>query len=68
MFVCNCKGVTDRDIREAAYDGASDLRSLRACTGATGQCGKCASHASEILKAALSEVECYDAVSGQISH
>lgn len=62
MFVCNCKGVTDHDIHQAALNGASDLRTLRQCTGATGQCGKCAVHAREVLTDALKEVESYDAM------
>ena len=63
MYVCNCKGVTDRDIREAACEGVNSLRALRKCTGATGQCGKCISHAKAVLNEALEEINCYDAVS-----
>ena len=63
MYVCNCKGITDRDIRNAAYEGVKNLRSLRKCTGATGQCGKCAPHAKAVLKEALQDMNCYNAMS-----
>ena len=62
MYVCNCKGVTDQDIRNAAYDGATNLRALRKCTGAASQCGKCASHAKAVLKETLEDLNCYDAM------
>lgn len=60
MYVCNCKGVTDQDIRNAAHDGVANLRSLRKCTGATGQCGKCAPHAKAVLNEVLEDINCYD--------
>lgn len=60
MYVCNCKGVTDRDIREAVENGVSNLRSLRKCTGATGQCGKCAHHANAVLQEAISEAQYFE--------
>lgn len=60
MYVCNCKGVTDQDIRKAAYDGATSLRSVRKCTGASGQCGKCAPHVETILNETLEDLNCYD--------
>jgi bacterioferritin-associated ferredoxin len=62
MYVCNCRGVTDQDIRNAAYYGVTNLRSLRKCTGATGQCGKCAPHANAVLKETLEDLNCYDAI------
>lgn len=62
MYVCNCRGVTDQDIREAVYEGASNLRSIRKCTGAAGQCGKCASHVKSVLNEVLEDINCYDAM------
>lgn len=56
MYVCLCKGVTDRQIKEAVQDGATSLRQLRNCLGVTSQCGKCGVIAREILNATLADV------------
>lgn len=52
MYVCVCKAVTDRQIREAAQGGARTLRDLRRELGVTGDCGRCASCAHECLREA----------------
>jgi len=49
MYVCICKSVTDRDIREAALRGACTLKDLRRELGVASDCGKCASCAREVL-------------------
>ncbi|MDP4548106.1 MAG: bacterioferritin-associated ferredoxin [Marinobacter sp.] len=54
MYVCLCHGVTDRDIREAAENGASSVRQLGKELGVGTQCGRCASMARSILKEARS--------------
>lgn len=56
MYICICKKVTDRQIRQAVYQqDISNLRELRACLGACSQCGKCAPDAKEIIRGAVSE-------------
>jgi bacterioferritin-associated ferredoxin len=52
MYVCVCKAVTDRQIREAAEGGARTLGDLRRELGVTSECGRCASCAHECLKEA----------------
>jgi len=52
MYVCVCKAVTDRQIRQAAADGARTLKDLRRELGVTRDCGRCASCAHECLKEA----------------
>lgn len=52
MYVCVCKAVTDRQIREAANGGARTLRDLRNELGITIDCGRCASCANECLQEA----------------
>ncbi len=52
MYVCVCKAVTDRQIFQAAQDGARNLRDLRRELGVTEDCGRCASCARECLKEA----------------
>jgi len=49
MYVCICKGITDRDIREAASSGARSLKDLCRDLGVASDCGKCASCAQEVL-------------------
>ncbi len=55
MYVCVCKGVTERAVREAVYQGADRMRDLKETLGVTGQCGKCACHAKEILDQTLTQ-------------
>jgi bacterioferritin-associated ferredoxin len=49
MYVCICKGITDRDIQRAAECGARTVRDLRRELGVASDCGKCASCAREVL-------------------
>jgi bacterioferritin-associated ferredoxin len=41
MFVCQCRGVTDRQVRGAVAEGCTTLRSVAAATGAGTGCGGC---------------------------
>ncbi len=50
MYVCICKGVTEKHIQEAAKSGVSDYKSLRDKTGLGSQCGKCGSDAKSCLR------------------
>lgn len=49
MYVCLCQGVTDRQIRGAADDGARNVRDLRRQLGVASGCGKCAPCARAVL-------------------
>lgn len=54
MYVCLCKGVTDRQIKAAVTEGtAASIGQLRKCLGVASQCGKCSVAAREILHEAL---------------
>jgi len=55
MYVCICKAVTDREIREAVQEGATTVRSLRKQLGCTGQCGKCKQQVREIRDETLAD-------------
>lgn len=52
MYICLCRGVTDRQIQQAINNGAETLSHLRKNLGVAGQCGKCACSAQELLDAA----------------
>ncbi|MDX9944597.1 MAG: (2Fe-2S)-binding protein [Azonexus sp.] len=54
MYVCVCHAVTDRQIHEAAYNGARTLKDLRRDLGVTRDCGRCATCAKDCLKEARS--------------
>lgn len=49
MYVCICKGITDREVQAAIDDGCSSLRELRSELGVASNCGKCAGYARELL-------------------
>ena len=49
MYVCICNSITERQIRNAAEEGASDLWRLQAELGVATGCGSCKEAASEIL-------------------
>ena len=49
MYVCVCNAITDKQIRAAAEDGATDLWALQAELGVATNCGSCKEAASEIL-------------------
>jgi len=49
MYVCVCNRVTDKDIRNAATEGATSLSDLRHMLGVSSQCGSCEQAAQEVL-------------------
>ena len=50
MYVCVCQAVTDREIHQAARNGAKTLRDLRRDLQVSVDCGRCASCARKCLK------------------
>ena len=50
MYVCVCRAVTDRQIRDAAQAGFNTLKDLRRELGVCSECGQCAASALECLK------------------
>ncbi|GHB10778.1 bacterioferritin-associated ferredoxin [Modicisalibacter luteus] len=53
MYVCLCKGVSDKAIRQAVEDGARSWREVREQTGCGTQCGKCACMGKTITRDAV---------------
>ena len=49
MYICICNAVTDREIRQAAALGVSDLEQLRDSLGVAACCGACEPCARQIL-------------------
>ncbi|SDL25099.1 bacterioferritin-associated ferredoxin [Modicisalibacter muralis] len=53
MYVCLCKSVSDRTIRQAVEEGARSWREVRERTGCGTQCGKCACMGKSITNDAV---------------
>lgn len=49
MYVCQCRGVTDRQVRGAVVEGCTTLRSVAAATGAGTACGGCISTIRDLV-------------------
>ena len=50
MYVCLCKGVSDRVIKAAIRDGARSLAQVSACSGAGTDCGACRGVIREMIE------------------
>ena len=55
MYICICKAVTDRQIRQAAEAGISNIKGLCMATQAGTCCGKCLPEARRVLQEAVAE-------------
>ncbi|WP_418139443.1 bacterioferritin-associated ferredoxin [Oceanimonas smirnovii] len=49
MYVCLCKGITERQLKAAIAGGNADFMDLKRELGAGSQCGKCIPVALAIL-------------------
>lgn len=56
MYICLCKGITDRQIKDAVFAGASNLREVRKQLGVMTQCGKCGIHTRQLVEETLSSI------------
>ena len=71
MYVCLCKGVTDKAIaRSVAEDGARTMRDLKVLHGVGSQCGRCTCQARDIMHDAIQRecqpVEITNAATAQV--
>ena len=53
MLVCQCRGITDRQIRRLVRDGATSTREVARATGVGMDCGGCRSNVKQIVDRAL---------------
>ena len=58
MYVCICNAITDKEIRQAAKDGARDLWTLQRELGVASGCGSCIEIAADILRETADTVRC----------
>lgn len=50
MLVCHCRAVSDRTIRQAVRNGASDIYAVGEACGAAADCGGCAEAVVQIIE------------------
>lgn len=50
MFICNCNGITEGQVREAAERGCASLRELSREMAVGTCCGKCVPDARKLLR------------------
>lgn len=50
MYVCNCRGITDKQIREAVRAGACNRQALSLCLDVGTGCGKCSEQLEDLLE------------------
>lgn len=53
MYICVCKAVSDKRIRQLVDEGATSMRELKQCLGVGSQCGKCVPAAQQLLSDSL---------------
>ncbi|WP_275098421.1 bacterioferritin-associated ferredoxin [Sedimenticola hydrogenitrophicus] len=58
MYVCICHGITDKDIRAAARNGANSMEALSEQLNVATCCGRCADCARAVLHEAIQSPAC----------
>lgn len=53
MYVCMCYGVTDKQIKQAVDQGATNMKSIRQALNVGSQCGKCIRMTQEVIQQQL---------------
>lgn len=59
MYICICKGITDKDIRNAVIDGANSYHSVRKKLDISNQCGRCGCDAKALVNETLNEISAF---------
>lgn len=49
MYVCVCRAINERQLRQLVRDGAHDVRAVNRCSGLGGVCGRCVPHAQTVI-------------------
>jgi len=64
MYICLCRGVTERHIFDAVNSGAGRMQDLRRNLGVATGCGRCRTCAKDCLKQSLASKSAMPAVAG----
>ncbi|AIE75986.1 MULTISPECIES: (2Fe-2S)-binding protein [unclassified Synechocystis] len=51
MYICVCRGISDKQIEAAAQQGITSLEELSESMGVGADCGVCQGHACQVLEA-----------------
>ncbi|MEM6584047.1 MAG: bacterioferritin-associated ferredoxin [Pseudomonadota bacterium] len=49
MYVCLCRGITDKQVRDAAKSGHQSIEEMREALGIASQCGQCSGLVEELI-------------------
>jgi bacterioferritin-associated ferredoxin len=55
MYICICKGITDKAIIQSIESGATSFRKVRNSLGVATECGQCACDAKKLISDTLEE-------------
>lgn len=58
MYVCNCEGINEKQVRQLVHKGHITLEELKKESGLASACGLCAKHAREIICEKKGTPEC----------
>ncbi|MDO8907223.1 MAG: (2Fe-2S)-binding protein [Pseudohongiella sp.] len=58
MYVCICRQITDKEIRQRCEEGVTTFSELRAELGLASDCGRCGRYAREIIAEVTSAAQC----------
>jgi bacterioferritin-associated ferredoxin len=58
MYVCNCNGIRERDVLEAAEQGATHPGHVFAKQGCRAQCGRCVEEMRLFLTSVSNKIAC----------
>lgn len=50
MYVCICRGITEKKLRQVAQEQPYSMQELSAVTGVGVDCGSCMEHACQLLQ------------------
>ncbi len=57
MLVCICKGISDKDITNAIYEGATGFGDVRRALGVASSCGQCAAFTKDYITTTLAQMQ-----------
>lgn len=58
MYVCICRQITDKEIRQRCESGATTFSELRNELGLASDCGRCGRYAREIIAEVATAAQC----------
>ena len=50
MYVCLCKGITEKHVKKILDSGVMDVKSIQKQSDAGTDCGSCVSHIAKMIK------------------